>query len=60
MIATLIDHERWCPAVTLTGLTEPRIEQYVMDRRDEHDRKVGAVHCCRCVECGEIRYTELV
>ncbi len=60
MTAALIEHEDFCPAVRLAGLAEARTEQYVIDRRDEQDRKVGAVHCCRCVECGNIKYTELV
>ncbi len=60
MIASLIEHERWCPAVTLAGLTEPRTEQYVLDRRDENGVKVCDTVATRCVECGVIRYMDLM
>lgn len=60
MNAALIEHQDWCPAVRLAGLTEVRTEAYVRERRDDNDNKVCDVHCSRCMECGEILYMDLV
>ncbi len=59
MSAALIEHPGWCPAVRLAGLTTPRIETYVVERRDDNGDKVCDVHCTRCLECGEINYLDL-
>ncbi len=60
MSAARLEHEMFCPAVRLAGLTEPRIEAYLIDRLDDSGKKAGAVHCTRCVECGVIRYMDLM
>ncbi len=55
-----LEHEPWCPAVRLAGLSEPRIEAYVLDRRDDDGNKVADAHCTRCMDCGVIHYMDLV
>ncbi len=58
--AALIEHEDFCPALQLAGLAPVRTEQYVLDRIAENGEKLCTVHCLRCVECGKIRYTDLM
>ncbi len=44
----------------LAGLTQPRTEAYVIDRRNDNGSKVCDMRCTRCLECGGIHYLDLV